>query len=488
MDKNNIGYQVFALKYRPQTFSEVVGQEDVVFALRSAITEKRIHHAYLFSGPRGVGKTSLARILAKALNCIEGPTVNPCGKCQSCGEITRGISLDVMEIDGASNRGIDEIRALREAVKLSPAYCRYKIYIIDEIHMLTQEAFNALLKTLEEPPAHVKFIFATTMPHKVPLTILSRCQKFSFHLLSLDKIINKLERIVKQENIDIDKSILHSIARAGQGSFRDAESLFDQVVPIILEKGNVKDIISFLGIIDESSLNTLVQFIIEKDAPASLEFIQKIIENGVDLGIFLNSLIEHLRNLLICKVSFKTFQKLSYLSPAAKEFILKASGNISVGSILKIMDLLIAAKDLSRKLNSVRIPLELAIIKFSNPKLTDMADSKNKITKDIDKPKNIVCSVGDERVNPAPDKSKAALTENNSTGSDNQIKNKVSSTLSRKVNSLVEAKSLKAEAVSRVTVADKEVDKSESGSFNNKQDKGDHSSLTLKDIALYGRK
>jgi DNA polymerase-3 subunit gamma/tau len=187
-----MAYKAFALQYRPKNFDEVIGQEHIVTALKNAITAKRIHHAYIFSGPRGVGKTSLARIFAKAINCEAGPTVTPCGKCTSCTEIARGASLDVIEVDGASNRGIDEIRELRESAKLSPAYSRFKIYIIDEVHMLTTEAFNALLKTLEEPPEHVKFLFATTHPQKVIPTILSRCQKFQFSLLPIEKIVKKL--------------------------------------------------------------------------------------------------------------------------------------------------------------------------------------------------------------------------------------------------------------------------------------------------------
>ncbi len=358
-------YLAFALKYRPQDFDEVIGQEHVVSALKNAIVNKRVHHAYIFSGPRGIGKTSLARILAKALNCEQGPTIKPCGKCLSCTEITKGISLDVIEIDGASNRGIDDIRALREAVKLSPAYSRYKIYIIDEVHQITSDGFNALLKTLEEPPAHVKFIFATTHPQKILPTILSRCQKFQFNLLTLEKIVRKLEAIVKRENIKIDKNILYSIARSAGGSIRDAESLLDQIVPIILEKGELSEVISFLGIIDEDSLNTIVKFIVEKDIKESLDFIQKITEGGKDLGVFANSIIEHLRNLLIAKVSVKTFKQLKDISPASKDFILKLSASITPQELLEIIDLLIEAKDLSKKLHSIRIPLELAIIKFS---------------------------------------------------------------------------------------------------------------------------
>lgn len=371
-------YLAFALKYRPQNFDEVIGQGHVVVSLRNAILKNRIHHAYLFSGPRGTGKTSLARILAKSLNCSQGPTINPCGKCPNCLEIIRGTSLDIIEIDGASNRGIDEMRTLRENVKLSTAGSRYKIYIIDEVHMLTQEAFNALLKTLEEPPRHVKFIFATTHPHKVLPTILSRCQKFQFNLLPLEKIVEKLKKIVEAEGLEIQDSLLYAIARAGEGSIRDAESLLDQIAPVILEKKPVEDILSFLGIIDEEVLNSTLKALVEKDLSASLEIIDKIVKGGKDLGIFLNALLEHLRNLLLAKVSVKGFGELIDISCESKDFILKIAELISASEVLKIIDLLIEAKDLSGKLNTVRIPLELAVIKFSYQEKEKSAPSEKK--------------------------------------------------------------------------------------------------------------
>ncbi|MCM8823160.1 MAG: DNA polymerase III subunit gamma/tau [Candidatus Omnitrophica bacterium] len=375
-----MGYVAFALKYRPQNFDEVVGQEKVVTALKNAILKDRIHHAYLFSGPRGVGKTSLARIFAKSLNCEKGPTILPCEECLSCREITKGTSLDVVEIDGASNRGIDEIRELRETVKLSSAHSRYKIYIIDEVHMLTQEAFNALLKTLEEPPPHVKFIFATTHPQKILPTILSRCQKFQFNLLPIEKIINKLEAIVKKEGIEIDKSILYAIARSSEGSIRDAESLLDQLVPVIMSKIKIEDVISFLGIIDEDTLNKMVKFILEKDITLALDFIQQIIDSGKDLGIFTNALIEHFRYIMIAKVSPKTFANLFQISPFTKDYLKKLSESVTIEDILKIIDLLIEAKELSKKLNSIRIPLELEIVKFSSSNRGMVLSKGNNLT------------------------------------------------------------------------------------------------------------
>ncbi len=359
-----MSYKAFALKYRPRNFEEVIGQPHVVSALKKAILNDRVHHAYLFSGPRGIGKTSLARILARSLNCFEGPTLTPCGKCTSCTEIERGASFDVIEIDGASNRGIDDIRTLRENVKLSPAYSRYKIYIIDEVHQITSDGFNALLKTLEEPPAHVKFIFATTHPQKILPTILSRCQKFQFHLLATEQIVEKLKRITDQENINIEKKILYSIARASSGSIRDAESLLDQFVPIILDKKDPGEVTSFLGVIDEETLNTMAEYIVEKDLIKALGFLNTLVEEGKDLGSFLLAFIEHLRNIMLVKLSPAAFTDLIYVSPQTKDFLKTLAAKISVSQVLSLIDLILEAKEWGRKLDSLRIPFEVVLIKF----------------------------------------------------------------------------------------------------------------------------
>ena len=225
-----MSYEVLARKWRPKVFEDVIGQEHVTQTLINAIKTDRLAHAYLFSGARGVGKTSVARILAKAINCEEGEPGIPCDHCQSCTEIAKGSSVDVQEIDGASNRGIDEIRELRETIKYMPSSSKFRVYIIDEVHMLTLPAFNALLKTLEEPPPHVKFIFATTEPHKVPITILSRCQRFDFKRIPVGKVLEQLERIAKEEGIEANKSALTLIARESEGSMRDAESLLDGII------------------------------------------------------------------------------------------------------------------------------------------------------------------------------------------------------------------------------------------------------------------
>src|SRR3989338_181419 len=275
-----MSYQVLARKYRPQKFSEVIGQEHITRTLQNAVLEGRLHHAYLFTGIRGIGKTTLARILSKVLSCqqFDSPcsltaqqsagadSPEPCNECQSCKDITAGISIDVQEIDGASNTGVDDVREIRERVKFLPATGKYKIYIIDEVHMLSTAAFNALLKTLEEPPAHVVFIFATTEAYKIPATILSRCQRYDFRRIPSAKIIDMLHSIAKSEGVDADDSCLELIATEAEGSMRDAESLFDQAVAYSGKSVTVDSLKGLLGFLDRSQLEAAVRTIIERDA------------------------------------------------------------------------------------------------------------------------------------------------------------------------------------------------------------------------------
>ena len=298
-----MSYLVLARKWRPQVFEEVIGQQSITRTLQNAISQKRVAHAFLFTGARGVGKTSTARILAKALNCELGPQINPCNQCTACREISSGTSMDVIEIDGASNRGIDEIRELRENVRYTPAKSRYKVYIIDEVHMLTREAFNALLKTLEEPPPHIIFIFATTEPHKIPATILSRCQRYDFKRIPLREIIGSLKGIVKEEKVQISQRGLFSIAQESEGSMRDAQSLLDQVISYGGKDIRDEDITEVLGLIDRKTLYDTIEAISNGDAGRCMEIVEHIYHFGYDLQHFCRELFQYLRNLILIKVS-----------------------------------------------------------------------------------------------------------------------------------------------------------------------------------------
>ncbi len=296
-----MSYISFYRKWRPQTFSEIIGQEYVVQTLENAIIKNRISHAYIFCGPRGTGKTSLARIFAKALNCINGPTSKPCNKCDNCISISNGNSLDVIEIDAASNRGINEIRELREKVKYLPAALRKKVYIIDEVHMLTTEAFNALLKVLEEPPEHVIFIMATTEPHQVLATIMSRCQRFDFYPIPQDKIRKRLKDVSASEDITINDSALNLIAKYADGSLRDADGILEQLASLGENDINVDDVSSLLGVIDIEMLFELANIFIEKNLNQALLFIHRVISSSINLKIFVSEFLDHLYNLYVIK-------------------------------------------------------------------------------------------------------------------------------------------------------------------------------------------
>ena len=372
-------YTVFALKWRPKDFDEIVGQKHIVATLKSAIQSNRLAHAYIFAGPRGVGKTSTARILAKALNCKEGPSANPCQKCYSCKEISDGRSLDVIEIDGASNRGIDEIRVLRENVKFSPVSGKYKVYIIDEVHMLTTEAFNALLKTLEEPPEFVKFIFATTQPHKVIPTILSRCQRFDFRRIPAMEIAAQLEKIAASENVKVDKDVLFAIAKSSDGSMRDAESVLDQLASFTKQKITLSDVISILGLVEQEALFEITEKIIQKDAKAVLALFNSLIDEGKDIGVFLSNLVEHFRNLMIAKVT-KADMKLIDLPQDICEKLLSQSEAFTLEEIFGAFNILVNTQEMTKRLESLRIPLEINLIRLAH-------DKKGPVTRNYEEPK-----------------------------------------------------------------------------------------------------
>ena len=357
-------YLIFARKFRPQTFEEIVGQETITTTLKNAIRQERVPQSFLFSGPRGVGKTSTARILAKALNCKEGPTEKPCGKCISCKEIEQGNSMDVLEVDGASNRGIEEIRTLRENVKFKPSSGRYKIYIIDEVHSLTGDAFNALLKTLEEPPAHVKFIFATTESHKVPLTILSRCQRLQFKRISVLEAVGKLEEIAKKEKLKCDKNALFMIAKATEGALRDAESLLDQLASFSEGKIREEDVLTLLGLAPEEMYVSVIAAIREKKGDEIFGLVKKLYEEGADLAQFAKGLFEVFRHLLV----LKTAPKAEALIEASAEMIVKLkkmAGDFPQGELLLALSILQNLQiQLRRPVASPKLLLEAALLKL----------------------------------------------------------------------------------------------------------------------------
>ena len=363
-----MSYTVFALKWRPKSFDEIVGQPHIVTQLKSALQKDRLAHAFLFCGPRGVGKTSTARILAKSLNCKNGPTEKPCGTCQACLDIANGRSLDVIEIDGASNRGIDEIRTLRENVKFSPVNGTYKVYIIDEVHQITTDGFNALLKTLEEPPEFVKFIFATTQPNKVPPTILSRCQRLDFRRISVLEIIRQLERIVTSEKVKVDKEVLTAVARASDGSLRDAESILDQLVAFAKGTVGIDDVVSMLGMVEQEVLFEISDAVIRKDAALALAVIDRVINQGKDPGTLLVDLVEHFRNIMIAKIC-RDNSRLIDLPQEACVKLVEHADRMSMEEIFNGFSVLINAQELSKRLESVRIPLEISMVKLCrNPK------------------------------------------------------------------------------------------------------------------------
>jgi DNA polymerase-3 subunit gamma/tau len=357
-------YLVLARKFRPQTFEDVAGQEHIVKTLRNAIGQGRIAHAFLFSGPRGVGKTSVARILAKSLNCEKGLTAIPCNVCANCREITEGTQLDVREIDGASNRGIDEIRELRENVRFAPAVSRYKIYIIDEVHMLTREAFNALLKTLEEPPAHVIFIFATTEIHKVPATILSRCQCYDFRRISLTEITANLGRVAAAEEIRISPAALSWIAEAGDGSMRDAQSIFDHVISYAGMNINDNDVEEILGLSDRKYLFRLSASVLAGDAGACLIILEEAYLAGLDMKHFYQMLLRHFRNMLLVKITSgggSSFDIAPEQIKMLKEQILDTTRE----TLQRYVEILLAEEDSFRRSQETRLKLETIIVRIA---------------------------------------------------------------------------------------------------------------------------
>jgi DNA polymerase-3 subunit gamma/tau len=357
-------YLVLARKFRPQNFDEVVGQEHVVKTLKNAIQQGRVAHAFIFSGPRGVGKTTVARILAKALNCEKGPIQTPCNVCTNCREIAEGISMDVREIDGASNRGIDEIRELRENVKFSPVSSRHKLYIIDEVHMLTREAFNALLKTLEEPPSHVIFIFATTEIVKIPATILSRCQCFDFRRISLKQIRDNLRQIAGKEGVLISENGLTWIAEAGDGSLRDAQSVFDQAISYAGFEIKDHDIEGLLGLTDKRFLFRISEAVFTRNASLCLTIIEESYYAGLDMKFFYQMLIGHFRNLLLTKIVEKSHDLLD-LGEDEMAGLKKQTESVSHETLQRLLDIVMSEEENVRKSQNARINLETILVRMA---------------------------------------------------------------------------------------------------------------------------
>ena len=358
-----MSYQVIARKWRPQLFAEVVGQDVVTRTLQNAIKSDRIAHAFLFSGVRGVGKTTVARILAKALNCLEGTSIEPCGECVSCQEITDGRSIDVQEIDAASNRGIDNIRELRESVRYGTARDRYKIFIVDEVHMLTNEAFNALLKTLEEPPEHVKFILATTEYHKIPVTITFRCQQYEFRPITFALILERLRLITETDQITLSDTALRSLATVAQGSMRDAQSALDQIIAFSGKEIEDEDVRTLLGIVDSDLVIKLVQRIAERDREGLLAAMQDLRTAGISPGSFCSTLMSYVRSLMVTKVVGWDGDMVQ-LADASREPVEQQAKAFSELDLIRFYDMLNLTHNELRWHSHPEVHLEFSLLKL----------------------------------------------------------------------------------------------------------------------------
>ena len=394
-----MSYQVIARKYRPQRFQDVVGQDHVTRTLSHAIEQKRIAHAYLFCGPRGTGKTTIARIFAKCLNCTGGPKVDFAPDDPRCTEIAEGRALDVLEIDGASNNGVEQVRELRETCKYAPASAHYKIYIIDEVHMLTTAAFNALLKTLEEPPEHVKFMFATTDPEKVLATILSRCQRFDLRRIPVALIAKHLTYIAGAEKVTIHPAALHAIARGAEGALRDAESTLDQLISFCGDHIEEADVLSMFGLTAQSQLLALSVAVLAGEVENALRLVNDLATNGKDLGRLLTDLLNHFRNLLIFQVS-RGDPSMIEVTETEAAALAEQSKMATAPGLTRILEVLTDAEMRLRNAASKKILIEVALLRAIESRNAMSLDSVLKQLQDLRQGKRIESAPA--RLAPAP--------------------------------------------------------------------------------------
>ena len=360
--------------YRPQTFKDVVGQEHIIKTLKNQIENGNVGHAYLFCGTRGTGKTSTAKIFARAVNCIDSVNEEPCNECEVCKDILNDNIMDVIEIDAASNNSVDDVREIRENVKYTPAKCKYKVYIIDEVHMLSQGAFNALLKTLEEPPSYVIFILATTEPHKIPATILSRCQRFDFKRVTVQDMSSRMKEICEDVNIDVDERALNLIARNSQGALRDALSILDQCMSFSDDKIEYKDVVDLLGTVNIEQLFEMAEYVIKEDTKKCLEILNEFVIWGKDIKNLIDDLIDHFRNLMICKVSTELDEIIS-LPEETIEQLKAQSSLIETNDIIRILNILSETQDNIKSSSNPRVLAEVSIMKLSQPMFDESKES-----------------------------------------------------------------------------------------------------------------